>query len=146
MLTHQAAPAVALAQVVEYVRAMEPIAVLLRANAAYLVAASAAAFLLDAAGFRVAGVGFVHAHELALIVGLLLWSASPRPCWHLAAAAVQALFGAANVAHWETFVSGDMLAAGYLTTAMHMGFAGLQCLAAKAAASAGALTAAVEPA
>lgn len=114
---------------------MGSIAMLLRANASYLVAASAVAFLMDALGRPIAGVGFVDAHELALIVGLLLWSATPRPCWHLSAAAVQALFAAANVAHWQTFVSADIVAAGYLTTVGHLLFAALQCLAARTAAS-----------
>lgn len=88
----------------------------------------------------------MDAHELALITGLLLWSASPRPCWHLAAAAVQALFAAANLAHWQTFVSADIVAAGCLTTFMHVVFVALQCVAARAAASSPSLTAAVETA
>ena len=137
-----------MAQVVDYRRGMGSTAKLLRANAQYLVAASAVAFLMDGLGHRIAGVGFVDAHELALIAGLLLWSASPRPCWHLAAAAVQALFAVANVAHWENFVSGDIVAAGCFTTAMHLLFVALQCVAARAsaAASAGTLTAAIETA
>jgi hypothetical protein len=110
-------------------------ALLLRANAVYLVAASVLAFALEARGVPMAGVGFVEAHELALIAGLLLWSAAPRPCWYLAAAAVQALFAAANVAHWQTFVSGEIIGAGYLTTFMHLLFAAFQCLAARAAAA-----------
>ena len=60
----------------------------------------------------------------------------------------QALFAAANVVHWETFVSADIVLAGCFTTAMHLLFVALQCLAARAsaAASAGTLTAAVETA
>lgn len=127
---------------------MGTIGTLLRANAFYLVIASTGAFLMEALGIRIVGVGFVDAHELALIAGLLLWAASPRPCWHLAAAAVQALFAAANLAHWDTFVTADIVALGCFTTAMHVLFVALQCVAAKtsAAASAGALTAAVETA
>jgi hypothetical protein len=120
---------------------------LLRANAVYLVAASVLAFALEARGVRMAGVGFVEAHEFALITGLLLWSAAPRPCWYLAAAAVQALFAAANMAHWQTFVSAEIVGAGYLTTFMHLLFAAFQCLAARTAtASARPLAAAVEAA
>ena len=46
---------------------MATIAMLLRANALYLVAASTIAFLMEAMGVRVVGVGFVDAHELALM-------------------------------------------------------------------------------
>ena len=46
-------------------------------------------------------------------------------------AAVHALFAAANLAHWQTFVSADIVPAGYLTTFMHLLFAALQCLAAR---------------
>lgn len=134
LLSAYPASAGLLAQVVEVCRAMATIAILLRTNALYLVAASTVAFLMDALGVPIAGIGFVDAHELALIAGLLLWSANPRPCWLLAAAAVQALFAAANLAHWQTFVSADMVAAGYFTTSMHALFVTLQCLAARAAA------------
>jgi hypothetical protein len=112
---------------------MGTVALLLRTNALYLVTASTIAFLMDGLGMPIAGVGFVDAHELALIAGLLLWSAAPRPCWHLAAAAVQVLFAASNLAHWQTFVSADIVPAGYLTTTMHVLFGVLQCLAARAA-------------
>ena len=95
----------------------------LRTDAGCLVAASAAAFILDAVGVPIAGVGFVDAHELALFAGLLLWTASPRPCWNLAAAAVHVLFAAANLAHWQAFVSADIVTAGYVTTAAHVLFA-----------------------
>jgi len=135
-LTTYAVSAGRLAQVVELGRGMGTIAILLRTNALYLVAASTVAFLMDALGVPIAGIGFVDAHELALITGLLLWSARPRPCWLLAAAAVQALFAAANLAHWQTFVSADMVVAGYFTTAMHALFVTLLCLAARAAAGA----------
>lgn len=110
---------------------MGTIAMLLRANALYLVAASTIAFLVEAMGVRIAGIGFVDAHELALIAGLLLWSATPRPCWHLAAAAVHVLFAAANLAHWQTFVSADIVPMGYATTFMHALFAALQVRAAR---------------
>jgi hypothetical protein len=77
---------------------MGTLAAVLRTDATCLVGASMIAFVLDAIGVPVAGVGFVEAHELALIAGLLLWSASARPCWLLAAAAVHALFALANLA------------------------------------------------
>ena len=119
-------------------------AILLRANALYLVSAATIAFLMNALGVPIAGVGFVDAHELALIAGLLLWSASPRPCWHLAAAAVHALFAAANLAHWQTFVAADIVPAGYITTLVHVLFVVLQCLAARAAAGSRPLHAAAQ--
>ena len=81
---------------------------------------------------RVAGVGFVDAHELALIAGLLLWCPAPRRCWHLAAAAVHLLFAAATLAHWDVIVSGGMVSSALVTTALHLAFAGLEGLAARA--------------
>jgi hypothetical protein len=79
------------------------------------------------------GVGFVEAHGLALIFGVMLWRAAPTREWHLAAAAVHALLGAANLIFWQFFVAMDLLAAGYLTTALHWLFVGLQLFAATAA-------------
>jgi|SRR5688500_10423290 len=111
----------------------------LRTDAVCLVAASTAAFVMDAVGMPIAGIGFVDAHELALIAGLLLWSASPRPCWYLAAAAVHTLFAAANLAHWQAFVSADIVTAGYVTTAAHAVFAGLGCAAARTATASSSL-------
>lgn len=112
---------------------MGTFAVALRTDAGCLVAASTAAFVLDAAGVPIAGIGFVDAHELALFAGLLLWTASPRRCWHLAAAAVHALFAVANVAHWEAFVSADIVTVGYVTTVAHVLFAGTGYAAARTA-------------
>jgi len=127
------------AQLVEYVAAMGSNASLLRTDAFCLVAASAVAFLLDAVGVPVLGIGFVDAHELALIAGVLLWSAAPRTCWHLAAAAVHAFFAAANVFHWQAFVAADIVAVGFLTTAAHVVFAALGCAAARGLAASGSL-------
>jgi hypothetical protein len=120
---------------------MGSIAMLLRVNGFYLVTASTIAFLMDAVGVPIAGIGFVDAHELALIAGILLWSASSRPCWHVAAAAVHVLFAIANLAHWQTFVTADIVPAGYLTTVMHAVFAALQCRAARATAGSSPLSA-----
>jgi hypothetical protein len=115
---------------------------LLRVDASYLVGTSAAAFMAGALGMPMAGVGFAEAHELALFAGLLLWAAAPRTCWHLSAAAVHALFAAANMAHWQSFVSAEIVAVGCVTTSMHLVFAALQCLAARTAASSRSLAAA----
>jgi hypothetical protein len=101
---------------------MRPSAPLLRTDAACLVAASILAFGLEAIGVRVAGIGFVDAHELALIPGVVLWAVSPRPSWQVAAASLHALFAATNLAHWEFFVAADLVTMGYVTTAAHVLF------------------------
>jgi hypothetical protein len=112
---------------------------LLRADGVCLVAASMAAFLLDALGVPVAGVGFVDAHELALISGVLMLSASPRACWLFSAAAVHTFFAVGNLAHWQEFVSADIVAAGLLTTGGHVSFAALGLVVARTAAVPGSL-------
>lgn len=118
--------------------------VILRANAIFLLAASTGGFLTDIAGAFFArgpfspivasaphaAIGFVEAHGLAFIIGVLLWRAPPLRTWHLAALAVHVLLGASNLAFWQIFVMADMLVAGYVTTALHGLFAVLQCLAA----------------
>ena len=109
---------------------------LLRVDALSLVTASVAAFLLKAVGTRVVGIGFGEAHELALIAGLLLASASPRRCWHLAAAGVHALLAAANLAHWSTLVADGSATVAVATMAVHGAFAVLQAAAAGRAAEA----------
>ena len=108
-------------------------ATLLRTDAAFLVAASTLAFVLEAIGVPVAGVGFVDAHELALIAGVLLWTATPRPSWQMAAAALHALFAATNLANWEFFVAADLVAMGCLTTAAHALFIVLGAVASRPA-------------
>jgi hypothetical protein len=95
----------------------------LRADAAFLVGGSLAAFALGALGVPVAGMGVGEAHELALITGLLLWHAAPRRPWHLAAAAVHALLAAANLAHGSALVSDGGPATAVVTTMAHVGFA-----------------------
>jgi hypothetical protein len=124
-----------MARVVEYRALMGSLAVLLRADSFCLVAASTIGFLLDSLGVPVAGIGFADAHELALIAGALLWRAAPRPCWLLSAAAVHAFFAIANLAHWQTFTSADIVAAGWLTTGAHLLFAALGFVAVRTAGS-----------
>lgn len=117
---------------------------LLRANAIFLLAASAGGMWSDItgaffaqghvapvlAGAPHAAIGFVEAHGLAFIFGTLLWRAEPLRSWHLAAAAVHALLGTANIAFWQIFVAANMLAIGYATTATHWFFVALHLLAA----------------
>jgi hypothetical protein len=113
---------------------------ILRANAAFLLVASAGgmisdltgAFLLHGPVGRVvetaphAAIGFVEAHGLAFIIGILLWQAEPSRMWHLAAAAVHILLGTANLVFWPIFSFADMMAVGYLTTILHWTFVTLQ--------------------
>jgi len=120
---------------------------LLRANATSLLAASTGGFLSDVRGIffglgpvgRVvaqapdAGLGFIEAHGLAFILGILLWRAQPSPGWHLTAAAIHTLLGTANLVFWQLFITADMLTVGYVTTALHGLFVALQLYAANAA-------------
>jgi hypothetical protein len=117
---------------------------ILRANAVFLLAASAGGMYTDILGAFFqrghvapvlanaphAAIGFVEAHGLAFIIGVLLWRAEPLRSWHLAAAAVHALLGTANLMFWQIFVAADMLPVGYVTTALHGTFFVLQSLAA----------------
>jgi hypothetical protein len=109
---------------------------ILRANAIYLTVAAAGGLRGDILGIffgkgpvaRVvdlapfSGIGFVEAHGLALILGILLWRAAPARAWHLTAAAIHVLLGTANLVFWQIFLSADMLALGYVTTTLHWFF------------------------
>jgi hypothetical protein len=115
----------------------------LRANALYLGLASISALHADVLGavfglgplgpvFAAvphAAVGFVEAHGLALIVGVLLWRATPAPVWHATAAVVHTLLGGANLAFWPLFGAAGMVGVGVVTTALHVLFALLQAYA-----------------
>jgi hypothetical protein len=119
---------------------------ILRANALWLVVAASGGLLADVLGIFFArgpqriiavaphtGVGFIEAHGLALIFGVLLWRAAPARSWSLTAAAVHALLGAANLVFWQFFIAADMLAAGYITTSLHWLFVAIQLFAATTA-------------
>ncbi|MDM0002640.1 hypothetical protein QTI24_28845 [Variovorax sp. J22P240] len=115
----------------------------LRADAIFLGVASVSGLLADLIGVTVglgpqgaflsatpsAAVGFIEAHGLALILGMLFWHAAPARSWHLAAAAVHLLLGAVNLAFWRFFIVADMLAVGYVTTLLHILFVLLQSYA-----------------
>ena len=118
---------------------------ILRANALYLGIASVSAFLLldlrgllfgtGPAGFILAfapqaGIAFVEAHGLALILAVLLWNAQPVRYAHLTGAAVMGLLGVCNLAFWQMFVVTAMVPAGIVLTALHLAFAVAQLLAA----------------
>lgn len=117
---------------------------LLIADAIFLLLASTGGFIADLAGAFLgvgpqkdilgpaphAAIGFVEAHGLAFIMGVLLWRAPPLRSWHLTAAAVHVLLGTSNLVFWQIFVASDMLAMGYVTTALHWLFVVLQLSAA----------------
>jgi hypothetical protein len=119
---------------------------ILFANAVYLLVAASSGMLNDIlgiffargpvapiiAGAPHAGIGFVEAHGLAFIIGVLLLRAEPLRSWHLAAAAVHLLLGTANLVFWQMFVAADVLAVGYVTTMLHALFVVLQLWAAVA--------------
>ncbi len=78
---------------------------ILRANALYLMIAAFGGLLTDIAGAffaagpesqilaiqPVAAFGYLEAHGLALIIGVLFWRAAPLRSWHLGAVAVHVL-------------------------------------------------------
>ena len=116
---------------------------ILRADAAFLVPAAAGGLVTDILGSffgrgperfilrdaPAAGIGFIEAHGLALILGVLLWRAVPARSWHAAGAAIHLLLGTANLAFWQFFAEADMLAVGYVTTGLHGLFVALQLAA-----------------
>jgi hypothetical protein len=116
----------------------------LRVDAVFLLVASAGGFVSDIvgaflgrgpvapilAGAPHAAIGLVEAHGLAFILGVLLWRAAATRAWHITAAAIHVLLGTANLVFWQFFVAGDMLAVGYITTALHWLFVALQLTAA----------------
>ena len=120
---------------------------LLRANAIFLVVASVSSLCMDVLGIffglgpqsrlvasaPYTGIGFVEAHGLALIIGILLWRAQPLRSWHVTAAAVHLLLGTCNLVFWQIFIAADALVVGYLTTSLHWLFVVLQLFAATAA-------------
>jgi len=121
---------------------------LLRADAIFLMVAAAGGMTTDLLGVFFergpfvavmgksphVGIGFVEAHGLAFVIGVLLWRAEPLHSWHFTAMSVHVLLGAANIVFWQIFIVSDMLAMGYITTLLHGLFAILQLLAAVSAA------------
>jgi len=113
---------------------------LLRANALFLLVASSWGICVDLLGAflgigpqkAIVGaaphsvIGFVEAHGLAMIMGVLLWCAEPARAWHLTATAVHTLLGTCNLVFWQIFIAADMLAGGYITTSLHWLFVALQ--------------------
>jgi hypothetical protein len=73
-----------------------------------------------------AGIGFVEAHGLALILSVVLWRAAGVRASHLTAMAMDLLLGVSNLAFWQLFVVTDALTVGYVSTSLHLSFALLQ--------------------
>jgi hypothetical protein len=117
---------------------------ILRANAVYLLLAASGGMIADLVGAFLgrgpqaavlaaapfSAIGFVEAHGLALILGVLLWRAVPSRSWHLTAVAIHVLLGTSNLVFWSIFPFADMLASGYITTSLHWAFVALQLVAA----------------
>ena len=114
---------------------------ILRANAVYLgLGALGGLFLMDIPGIVLgrgpaapilaiapnAGIGLVEAHGLAFILSMLLWRAAPGRSWHVTGAVIGLLLGTANLVFWQIFIDGNVLAMGYVTTALHWTFAAVQ--------------------
>lgn len=112
----------------------------LRADAVFLLAAAAGGMATDLRGVFTgagpmgtvlaavphAGIGFVEAHGLALILGVLLWRAVPSRSWHATACAIHLLLGGSNLLFWPLFSYADMLTVGVVATGLHGLFALLQ--------------------
>ena len=120
---------------------------ILRANAIFLILFGGSGFILDLkAHFTGTGaqavltstaphtmVGFVEAHGLAVIIGVLLWRAQPSRAWHLTGAAVHVLLGSCNLIFWQIFVAANILPLGYVSTGFHWLFVLLHLWAAAGA-------------
>jgi len=65
------------------------------------------------------GIGFVEAHGLALILGVLLWRAPTEKSWHVTAIAVHLLLGVSNIVFWQIFVATNTLPMGWVSTVIH---------------------------
>lgn len=79
------------------------------------------------------GVGFLEAHGLALLLGVLLWQATAQPFWHKVALAVQLLLGLGHLAFREIFSLTESFSTGYVFTSFHWLFIALQMMALQSA-------------
>jgi phosphoglycerol transferase MdoB-like AlkP superfamily enzyme len=70
-------------------------------------------------------IGWVEAHGLAFIIGVLLLTVAARDgrrFWHVLAASVHTLLGTANLVFWESFEVFGMVPMGILATVVHFVF------------------------
>ena len=77
-------------------------------------------------------IGWVEAHGLALLIGVLLLAVARRDLrrfWHVFAAAVHVLLGGANIVFWESFGMFGMVPMGIAATVVHVVFVVLHAVA-----------------
>lgn len=70
-------------------------------------------------------IGGFEAHALAIIIAVLLLRGAAlvqRRPWHVLGLSVHLLLGLANILFWSSFVQQDVLAVGFVTTALHLVF------------------------
>jgi uncharacterized membrane protein len=70
-------------------------------------------------------IGWVEAHGLAFIIGVLLLVVAARDLrrfWHVLAAAVHTLLGTANLVFWDSFIVFGMVPMGIAATVAHFVF------------------------
>jgi hypothetical protein len=91
-------------------------------------------------GMPAAGIGFLEAHGLAVILAIWFWRAGraayPERAWHFTAAAAHSLLAGCNITLWSIFIICNVLTLGYVSTAIHCAFAVLQLWAASSATKA----------
>lgn len=77
-------------------------------------------------------IGFVEAHGLAAVIGVVLLLSANDPDrrrWHVVASGVHLLLGSANVLFWDSFRTFDLAAPGVVATVIHAGFVMAQTVA-----------------
>jgi hypothetical protein len=117
---------------------------LLTADGVFLAVVGGFQILLELAGYyRGAGpygkffdhspyvIGWVEAHGLALLIGVLLLAVARtdlRRFWHVFAAAVHVLLGGANIVFWDSFAAFGMVPMGVGATVVHVVFVALHAV------------------
>jgi hypothetical protein len=90
---------------------------------AYYAGAGPYGYIFEASPYA---IGWVEAHGLAFIIGiLLLLSVAVRDLrrfWHVVAAVVHTLLGTANLLFWNSFVAVGMVPMGITATVVHVVF------------------------
>ena len=70
-------------------------------------------------------IGGFEAHGLAVIIAVVLFHAATLPArrpWHFFGLSVHLLLGTANILFWNSFEQQDLVAVGFVTTALHVIF------------------------
>jgi hypothetical protein len=67
-------------------------------------------------------IGFVEAHALAFIIGVVLLLAARRPDrrWNALGLAVHALLATANLSFWSVYAEFDLVTMGVVSTTVHV--------------------------